>query len=112
MAKVSRLHIGHRGGRSLGRLRRSRLGKGQYLADLFAGCRAVSRAAEAQGFRARSWGVIYDAEWQDLLSPAVLRAIKADARDGRLVAAVMAPPCQTFSLAHDRSRPARSREMP
>ncbi|CAK0866856.1 unnamed protein product [Prorocentrum cordatum] len=85
---------------------------GQYLGDLFAGCRAVSRAAEAEGFRARSWDVIYDAKWQDLLSPAVLRAIKADARAGRLVAATMAPPCQTFSLAHDRSRPVRSREKP
>ncbi|CAK0880972.1 unnamed protein product, partial [Prorocentrum cordatum] len=85
---------------------------GQYLGDLFAGCRAVSRAAEAEGFRARSWDVIYDAEWQDLLSPAVLRAIKSDARAGRLVAAAMAPPCQTFSLAHDRSRPVRSREKP
>ena len=109
---MSQLHLGYRGGRSRGRLRRSRLGKGQYLGDLFAGCRAVSRAAEAEGFRARSWDVIYDAQWQDLLSPAVLRAIKADARAGRLVAATMAPPCQTFSLAHDRSRPVRSREKP
>ena len=109
---MSPIHLGHRGGRARGRLSRARLGKGQYLADLFAGCRAVSRAAEAQGFRARSWDVIYDAEWQDLLRPAVLRAIKADARSGRLVAAVLAPPCQTFSLARDRSRPVRSRELP
>ncbi|CAK0837728.1 unnamed protein product [Prorocentrum cordatum] len=37
-----------------------------------AGCRAVSQATGARGFGARSWGVIYAAEWQDLLSSAVL----------------------------------------
>eukprot|EP00959_Pyramimonas_sp_CCMP1952_P365434 7653352-Pyramimonas_sp.AAC.1 len=76
-AKLTQLHLGYRGARSRGRLYRSRLGKGQYLADLLAGCRAISRAADSLGFRLRSWGVIYDAEWQDLLSPKILQAIRS-----------------------------------
>ena len=82
------------------------------LADLFAGDRAIALTATNQGLRAHSWGIRYDTIWQDLLNPVVQRSILRDLKNHAIVAAVLAPPCQTFSIAQNRASAIRTTEEP
>ena len=80
-------------------------------ADFFAGHGGVSRAARAAGFSAREWELL-KGENHDLTRPVVLRKIQYDIKKGLIIAAMLAPPCSSFSPARDRTRVIRSRAFP
>ncbi len=85
--------------------------KGEYVADFFAGSGRVSRAIRKAGFSAREWEILKGPDG-DLTRPCVLRSINFDIDKGRIVAAMLAPPCSSFSPARDRTRVVRSRDFP
>ena len=63
------------------------------------------------GFSAKEWEVLHGEQY-DLTKPLVRAHIKADAQRGRLMAAMLAPPCTTFSIARDRTSVIRDRVYP
>ena len=86
--------------------------KGQYLADLFAGTGGVGRAAAG---RYKTPSHIYDINKgvaYDLTDNKVLRRLERDALKGRLVAAMLATPCTSWSVARNRTNVIRSRFEP
>ena len=85
--------------------------KGKYVADLFAGSGRVSQAIRAAGFNSREWEVLKDAEG-DLTRPAVLQSIKFDIEKRHVVAAMLAPPCSSFSVARGRTLVVRDKSHP
>lgn len=85
--------------------------KGRYFAEAFAGHGGVSAAARRWGLATREWELQRDPR-ADLTRPAVLRAIGRDMRTGRVIAIHLGPPCQTFSIAQNRTRCIRSRLEP
>ncbi len=82
-----------------------------YLADFFAGHCGVSPAARAAGFSAIEWELL-KGENHDLTRPVVLQKIRYDTKKGKIIAAMLAPPCSSFSPARDRTRVIRSRSFP
>ena len=96
----------HGGGRAtLGRKVDSLSGseKGQYFADLFAGTGGVGRAA-ANRYRVPSQ--IFDINQGiqfDLTDRKVLRKLERDALKGRIVGAMLATPCTSWSIARNRT---------
>ena len=82
-----------------------------YLADFFSGSGGVARAARAAGFKTREWEILHGPDY-DLTRPAVLWKIREDIHKGRIFAAMLAPPCSSFSPARDRTRVIRSRSDP
>lgn len=82
-----------------------------YFADFFAGNGGVARAARAMGFSTREWEILHG-DSSDLTRPSVLKKIRADINSGKLIAAMFAPPCSTFSTARDRTRVIRNRQHP
>jgi hypothetical protein len=85
--------------------------KGKYVADLFAGHGGVSRAVRAAGFNAKEWELLHG-EHGDLTRPMVRHRIKQDVRNGLVLAAMLAPPCSSFSPARDRTSVIRTKECP
>ena len=85
--------------------------KGEYVADFFAGSGRVSRAIRKAGFSAREWEILKGPDG-DLTRPCVMKSIKFDIDKGRIVSAMFAPPCSSFSPARDRTRVIRSRDFP
>jgi hypothetical protein len=85
--------------------------KGCYVGDLFSGHGGVAKAARQAGFSARDWELLHGTEG-DLCRPAVQRVLIADAKQGKLIASMLAPPCSTFSPARDRTSVIRTREHP
>ena len=81
------------------------------MADFFAGSGGVARAARALGFSARE-GELLQGENHDLTRPCVQRKIQFDIQKGLILAAMLAPPCSSFSQARDRTRVIRSRDHP
>lgn len=71
----------------------------------------VSRAARAAGFSAREWELL-KGDNHDLTRPVVLQKIQYDIKKGLIIAAMLAPPCSSFSPARDRTRVIRSRAFP
>ena len=85
--------------------------KGQYFADLFSGHGGVARAVRKLGFSTREWELENGASF-DLTKKAVLFKIKQDVQKGRVIAAMLAPPCTTFSVARDRTSVIRTAQEP
>ena len=85
--------------------------KGQYVADFFAGHGGVSRAVRKVGFTCREWEILKGPE-HDLTHPCVVSKILADVSKCKIIAAMLAPPCSSFSPARDRTRVIRSKEYP
>ena len=83
----------------------------RYLADLFSGKGRVSAAARRMGFAAREWDV-RNGVTGDLGRRKVLARLRHDILSGAVLAAVLAPPCQSFSIANNSSGPIRSKERP
>ena len=82
-----------------------------FMADFFAGAGGVARAARALGFSTREWELL-QGENHDLTKPAVQSKIKTDIQRGLVLAAMLAPPCSSFSPARDRARVIRTRDCP
>ena len=70
--------------------------KGRYVADLFSGCGGVAKAVRRQGFQAREWERLQGENF-DLTRPCVLRHIEQEASRSKIIAAMLAPPCGSFS---------------
>ena len=85
--------------------------KGHYVADLFSGKGGVANACEALGFRANRWDIRHGHQC-DLTNRRVLRKLEIDIHKGRIIAMMMAPPCDSFSVARDRTKVIRSKEFP
>ena len=86
--------------------------KGQYLADLFAGTGGVGRSS-ARRYRVPSR--IYDINnglEYDLTDRKVLRKLERDALKGRIIAAMLATPCTSWSVARNRTNVIRTRDEP
>lgn len=83
----------------------------QYFADFFSGCGGVARSARALGFRTREWELLHGPSG-DLTKPAVLSKIRSDISNRKIVAAMLAPPCSSFSPARDRTSVIRDRNHP
>ena len=66
------------------------------MADFFSGVGGVARGVRRVGFQAREWERLHG-ESYDLTRPCVLRQIEQDASKGKLLAAMLAPPCGSFS---------------
>ena len=86
-------------------------GRGQYVADFFAGVGHVSRAVRRAGFSSREWEVLKGPD-HDLTCPAVLKKIEQDISSSKIIAAMIATPCTSFSRARDRTRVIRSQTSP
>ena len=86
-------------------------GKGEYLADFFAGCGRVSAAARRMGFTSREWELCRG-EGHDLTRASVLKSIHRDISSKKIVAAMLATPCTSFSVARDRTRVIRTAVQP
>ncbi|CAK0807139.1 unnamed protein product [Prorocentrum cordatum] len=82
---------------------RPRLAKdGTYMADLFSGSGKVARAVTRLGFSAKAWDIIHGPN-HDITDPAVLRLLFSDVRDGKILAAMIALPCTSLTIARDRT---------
>ena len=84
---------------------------GRYFCDFFSGKGGVARAARALGFNAREWELL-QGDNHDLTRRAVLSKIRFDIRNDTILAAMLAPPCSSFSIARDRTMVIRSRAYP
>ena len=85
--------------------------RGRYLAELFSGVGRVAAAARSHGVRAKCWDTAAGPRF-DLTKPAAQRALRADARRGKLIGVMLAPPCRTWGPGGNRSFRLRSREEP
>ena len=63
------------------------------------------------GFNAREWEILKGPE-HDLCHPVVLSKVISDIHKGKLIAAMFAPPCFSFSPARDRTRVVRTKQYP
>ena len=81
------------------------------MADLFSGHGGVSRTVLRLGFAARQWEIELGPQG-DLTSRKVRAHIKRDIRRGKVLSAMVAPPCTTFSVARDRTAVIRTRRRP
>ena len=84
---------------------------GKFFCDFFSGKGGVARAARKLGFESREWELLHGNNG-DLTSPGVLFKIRVDIRKGKVLAAMLAPPCSSFSPARDRTMVIRSQEYP
>jgi len=71
----------------------------------------VARAARHLGVNGRTWEIGDGVEF-DLTAAATQRRLRQDIAGGRLIAAMLAPPCGSFGPAGNRRKPVRSREHP
>eukprot|EP00438_Fugacium_kawagutii_P006663 Skav225702 [mRNA] locus=scaffold1817:290507:291919:+ [translate_table: standard] len=85
--------------------------KGQYVADLFAGKGGVAKACRQLGYKTKEWEINRGVHF-DLTRPSVLRQIRRDIAQGLLLAAMLAPPCSSFSIARDRTAVIRTKQYP
>ena len=88
-----------------------RSAKGQYVADLFSGNGGVAAACERLGFRSNEWDIRHGHHC-DLTRRKVLRRLKVDIKQGKVLAAMLAPPCDSFSVARDRTKVIRTKVQP
>lgn len=85
--------------------------KGLYIADLFSGNGSVSAACERLGFCAKEWDIRHGHQC-DLTSRKILSVLKRDIKTGKILAVMLAPPCDSFSVARGRIKVIRSAECP
>ena len=88
-----------------------RSAKGPYVADLFSGNGGVAAACERLGFRSNEWDIRHGHHC-DLTRRKVLRRLKVDIKQGKVLAAMLDPPCDSFSAARDRTKVIRTRAQP
>ena len=79
---------------------------------MFAGCRIVGQCAQNDGFVARSWEINEHPVKGDLCHPRTRRALVRDIMQGLVLAAMLAPPCGSFSVARNRTSVIRTRKEP
>lgn len=82
-----------------------------YVADFFSGSGRVARAVRQLGFSTREWELLHGDQF-DLTHPCVLRKVKQDINKQLVIAAMLAPPCSSFSPARDRTSVIRSKTYP
>ena len=85
--------------------------RGRFFCDFFAGKGGVARAARDMGFNTREWELLHG-ENHDLTSLKVLSKVCQDIRQGKVLAAMFAPPCSSFSIARDRTMVIRTPQYP
>ena len=85
--------------------------KGQYVADLFSGHGGVAKQCRQLGYITREWELARGIQF-DLTKPAALRKLKQDINRCLVLAAMLAPPCSSFSVARDRTCVIRTKEHP
>ena len=85
--------------------------KGQYFADFFSGKGGVAKAARCLGYVAREWELSNGPSF-DLTNSRVQRRIRQDIQQGLVLAAMLAPPCSSFSIARDRTAVIRNKLYP
>lgn len=84
---------------------------GKYVADLFAGKGGVAHQCRRLGYKAKEWELERGIQY-DLTSKKVRKRLISDIKRGRVLGAMLAPPCTTFSIARDRTKVIRSRDYP
>ena len=84
---------------------------GKYIADLFAGKGGVAHQCRRLGYKAKEWELERGIQY-DLTSRKVRRRLISDIKRGRVLGAMLAPPCTTFSIARNRTKVIRSRDYP
>ena len=104
-----RHHVRTRGNSDLKAPRRGL--KGQYVADLFSGSGGASLACRRLGFATAEWDIRHGHQC-DLTSRKVLRKLRLDIKSGKVLAAMLAPPCNSFSVARDRTKVIRTQDLP
>ena len=72
--------------------------RGTFLGDFFGGHGGVAKAAQRRNVRGRVWDIRRGSQF-DLLKSSTQRTIVQEADARRLVGAMLAPPCNTFSIA-------------
>jgi hypothetical protein len=82
--------------------------KGKYFAGFFSGRGGVAVAARRLAFPAREFELRRGPQ-SDFTNPKVIRSLFADARIGKVLGAMLAPLCGTFSVARDRTSVIRNR---
>ena len=85
--------------------------KGRYLADICCGAGKVGKAGRALGFAAH----LFDKELGpagDILDAGVVRGLKHDILRDKILAAMLAPTCRSWSLPYNATKFARSSEHP
>ena len=82
-----------------------------YFVDGFAGNLGITRGSFEAGLNARFFDTKYGEKY-DLTLPRVYRTILNDISNGAVLAANLAPPCGTFSVAFDRGTAVRSAKIP
>ncbi len=82
-----------------------------YVADYFSGSGRVARAVRQLGFSTREWELSHGDQF-DLTHPCVLRKVKQDIDKHKVIAAMLAPPCSSFSPARDRTSVIRTKDYP
>lgn len=88
-----------------------RSAKGTYVADLFSGHGGVARAMRAAGFTCRERELLKGPD-NDLTNPCVVSKLFSDIHKGRVLGAMLAPPCSSFSPARDRTSVIRNKQYP
>ena len=68
------------------------------VADLFDGCGGVAQAVRRRDVQGRVWDIVWGPVYE-LLQRSVRKTIAREVEAGRLIAAMLAPPCTTFSIA-------------
>ena len=84
---------------------------GGYFADFFAGKAGVARAVRSCGFSTREWELLKGAD-NDLTCPQVVHKVLSDINSDKVLGAMFAPPCASFSPARDRTMVVRDRDFP
>ena len=72
--------------------------KGGYIGDFFSGSSSFARAGRKAGFSVREWDLLTGGNNADLTKEHVLRHIRQEISKGRLFAAMVAPPCSSWSM--------------
>ena len=107
MRKTSRgLYVRPSRGHSL-----ARGGKGRYFLDCFSGKGGVSRAVRQLYFATREYEISVDRAY-DLTRRANLKVIHKDIEKRKVLAAMLAPPCESWTPARDRTCVIRNKSFP
>ena len=91
--------------------RPSKTSKGQYFADLFSGEGKVSASVRRLGFAAREFDNRLSPEY-DLTRKQLRKHLHSDIERGRMIAAMLAPPCESWTPARDRTSVIRNKQHP
>lgn len=85
--------------------------KGRYVLELFGGSGRFSRAVADLGYKTREYDMSRGPH-EDLTRKPVQQRIRRDIKRGAVIAALLAPPCSSFSTARHRTEVARTAAHP